>query len=284
MATPLFALIVLGGAALYFMKPEERMRLLRAAAAWLLQAARKMRDGREPYDELDALILARTPRLIVTPAIVAVWIIVWMGEHMSAGTPADALIAWGANHAPHTTAGEWSRLFTYSLVNATFFQLLAAILATVAIGMVVERLVGRLAFAAVYIAAALAGGVVSLWTLPATSTSAGASAAVFGIVGLLLAVLVCGYARAPRLPVSGLAARRIGAATLIFALTALLTDDVPTSAEVAGLAMGFMGGFVLATGVVEARAAFPKSLALAAAATLVAMAMALPMRGTIDAR
>lgn len=283
MPTPLFALLALAGAALYFMKPDERRRLAQDALARLRDAARQLRDGREPYDALDAQLLARTPRLLVTPLIVFSWAFVWLGTHMTAAG-IDPVVSWGASYPPRTTDGEWWRLFAYALVHDSFFQLIAATAAIVPIGMVVERLVGRVAFAAVYVAAAVCAAVVTLWTTPATTMTAGSSGAMFGVLGLLVAVVVYGYARAPRLPFSRLSARRIAAGCALFLLTALLSPRLTTAANLAGVTIGLVIGFAVAGDVVERRAPARRSLGVAACIAVVALAIALPLRGTIDAR
>src|SRR6476646_5797580 len=167
MPTPLVALLVLTAAAFYFMKADERRRLAEMAALWLRRAVQQLRDGREPYDDLDAQLLARTPRIFVTPIIVLVWLTVWIAMRIESPATTDALVAWGANYAPRTTAGEWGRLLTYAFVHDGILRLLASIAAIVPIGMVIERLVGRIAFAAVYAAAAVVAGVVTLWSTAA---------------------------------------------------------------------------------------------------------------------
>src|SRR5438105_2083421 len=106
----LFAVAVLAAAALHFMTPGERLRLARAAAARLREAIAAVRKGRPPHDALEELLLTRTPRVLVTPLLIAVCVFVWL-----AARPADGavLTAWGASYAPRTTHGEWWRLLTY---------------------------------------------------------------------------------------------------------------------------------------------------------------------------
>jgi len=53
-----------------------------------------------------------------------------------------------------------SRLYTF--VQGGLFQLVATIAALVSLGIVLERLVGRIAFAAVYLSAGIAAGAVAL--------------------------------------------------------------------------------------------------------------------------
>jgi membrane associated rhomboid family serine protease len=281
MATPVFAILALAGAALYFMKPDERRRFIGATVAWLRRAAQEVLHGREPYDELDALMLARTARVIATPAVVTLWVLIWLSAR-TAG--ADALVAWGSNYAPRTTNGEWWRLVSYAFVHGSVLQLLAAVAAIVPIGMVIERLVGRIAFAAVYLAAAVVAGVVSLWTTSATMNTSGSFGAILGSVGLLLAVIVYGYARSPRLPYSALATKRIGAGMAVLLGTALVTEPLGLPAALAALSTGLAVGLAVAGGVVQGKARASRSALITAAIALVALAVALPLRGTTDAR
>ncbi|HEY2432027.1 MAG TPA: rhomboid family intramembrane serine protease [Vicinamibacterales bacterium] len=281
MATPLFALLVLAGAALYFMNPEERQKLIAAGVSWLRRVALEMRDGREPYDELDAILLARTRSIIVTPAVIAVWTLVWL---FTPAVGSDGAVSWGANYAPLTTNGEWWRLASYATIPDGLLPLLAAAAAFVAIGMVLERLTGAIAFAGASAAAAVVAGVVSLWTLPATSSTSGASGAVFGAIGLLLAAMVYGYLRQPRLPFSAVAVKRIGAGTALFLIVAASTSQLTAAAAFSALSTGLAIGVVVAGGVVQARARPGRSLAVSAAVAGLAFALALPLRGTIDAR
>lgn len=282
MLAPVLAILVLAGAALYFMKPDERQRLGSAVTVWLTRAARVVRDGREPHDDLDALVLARTPHVIATPTIVAVWVCIYLALGIGAGP--DALIAWGANYAPRTTAGEWWRLVSYAFVPDGFFRMLVAVTAIIPLGIVLERLAGRMTFAAVYVAGAAVGGAVRLWVAPATTITAGAAPAVCGLFGLLLASLVYGYARAPRLPVSPLAAKRIAAGAVVFLVLAQMANNADAASNFAGLAVGVIAGLVCCGDIVNRKPRMLQSLAVPTAVAALAFAATLPLRGTIDAR
>src|SRR5215212_2939665 len=71
MPTPLFALLVLAGAALYFMTGEERQRLARRALTTAMSAARGVTHSAAAGDPFDAYLRARTRWAIVTPLLVA---------------------------------------------------------------------------------------------------------------------------------------------------------------------------------------------------------------------
>lgn len=284
MGTAVFALLVLSGAALYFMNAAERRRLLHTAIARLRAAVAAARAPHAPHDALHELMTTRTQWTLVAPALIAIAVMVWIAMIFSSAPESETWIAWGANYAPRTMNGEWGRLVTYSFVHAGTFHLLATIAALIPLGMILERVVGRLTFAAVYVAAAIVAGVVSLWTTAATTVSLGASGAVFGLYGLLVAVLVYGYVRRPRLPVSWLAAKRLAAGAAVFVTYNLLTDHLGTVSELAGLASGLAAGLLLAPGIAERKARPQRTLAVTAAVALIALAVAVPLRGTIDAR
>jgi membrane associated rhomboid family serine protease len=276
-----FALIVLSGAALYFLKPDERRRLALTGADRLKNFVHAVRHGRGPLDALHELMIARTRWLVATPLLIAGCVLASMAAGFG---DSAALIDMGANYTPRTTSGEWWRLIAYTFVHGGVFHLLATIAALLSLGLVVERLVGGVAFGLTYVASGIVAGVVTLWTTPATTTTAGASGAIFGLYGLLAAALVYGYLREPRLPVSGLAARRLGAGAVIFFAYNLSTDRLGTVSELFGLATGLVAGFTVARGVVARKPHVRRSVLVTAVVALIAVAAALPLRGTIDAR
>jgi len=280
----LFAVVVLAGVGLYFMTPEERKRLALLALARVRALIEEIRTGRGALDPLHELLLARQKWPIVAPLLALVCVAVWFGTLFSSAPPLETAIAWGASYAPRTTNGEWSRLVTYTFVHAGLFHTLATVGALVSLGVILERLVGSLTFAAVYLAAAIVSGVVALWTSPATTTAVGASGAIFGLYGLLVAAAVHGYVRPPRLPVSPLALKRLGAGAALFLLYNLITDDLTTVTELAGLATGLMAGTVLMRGVATGRPPLASAALVPATVALIAILAALPFRGTIDAR
>ena len=99
---------------------------------------------------------------------------------------AETLVSWGASFGPRTTNGEWWRLVASMFVHTGSFQLLVNCAALVQLGLILERLVGHVTFAAVYLAAACLRASCSLSDYP-MGISSGASGAIFGLYGLLLA-------------------------------------------------------------------------------------------------
>ena len=165
------------------------------------------RCGREAFAASAPLrdaLRARTRRPLVTPALLAVnaavFVLMLVGPVRS--TIRTHSCGWGANVAPRTTNGEWWRLVTMMFVHAGPLHLLATVAGLVPLGLMLERLVGSVAFATVFFAAGVLAGLVSLST-SAVAVSAGASGAIFGLYGLLSASVIWGAIANPQRPDTG---------------------------------------------------------------------------------
>jgi rhomboid protease GluP len=284
--TTVLALLVLSGAALYFMTAEERARLARSLVTALRHAIGAATHSASSGEPLDESLRARTGWCVVTPLILGLNALVFtlMLFGSSAAGETQTLIQWGGNFAPRTTGGEWWRLISAAFVHGGLLQLAASIAGLVPLGVVLERAVGRVAFATIYLAAALVSGVISLWTASPTSVSVGASGAIFGLYGLLLASLTWVGVSRPAGPVPWILVNRIAAAAVPFVVYNLLTDHLGTSSELAGLGTGFAGGLLIARGVTREKPPVRRAAVVLAAAMLIAAAAVLPLRGIVDVR
>jgi len=280
----LLALLVIGGFALYVMKPEERVLLLQRGLAAARQGADAAREYHQEPDPYRDALQARTPWLVVTPALAALNVAVFVGMIFGAGAIADpdTLVAWGASVGPRTTNGEWWRLVTSLFVHTGFWHLVINIVGLVQVGIMLERLVGHFAFAALYLAAGVFASLVSLVATP-LAVSAGASGAIFGVYGLLIASIVWGKVRRSPMTIPLKALKMIAPAAGIFILYGLATSG-GNGAELAGLLTGLLCGLFLARDMGE-RQPPARRIAIAMAATLaLAAVLAFPLRGMSDAR
>jgi membrane associated rhomboid family serine protease len=286
MPTSLFALLLLSGAALYFMTPEERTRLLRSAVALAKQGAGAVAQSATSSDPFDEFLRARTGWPIVTPLIAAACAFVFIAMAFDGTTASgtERLIAWGANFAPRTSNGEWWRLLTSMFVHSGFVHLVAMLVGLIPVGLILERAVGRIAFACVYLSAGLVASVISLWTASAMSIGVGASGAVCGVYGLLVATVLWAVVGRLKVSVPLMTVVQLGVAALLFLLSTLMTDHLGARSELAGLGVGLAGGFVIARGIASGKPAVKRPLALAAAAALIAIAGVMPLQGIVDAR
>jgi len=133
------------------------------------------------------------PKTAVTPVLlvlnVAIFVLM-LARGVHPVQPAiDDLIRWGANYGPRTTQGEWWRMFTCMFLHIGLLHLLFNMFALWHVGGVMERIFGRTGFLTLYLLAGLLGSIASVAWNPAV-VSAGASGAIFGLFGGLLAFFV----------------------------------------------------------------------------------------------
>ena len=140
---------------------------------------------------LQDMLRARLPRLIVTPAILAVIVALYL---VMAGTSGEfafspqTLDRWGAQFGPAIAAGQWWRLLTAMWLHANPLHLGLNALFLWRFGAYVERLLGPVVFFIVYLLSGVIASIVSLQFQAGNGLSVGASGALFGLVGVLLTV------------------------------------------------------------------------------------------------
>ena len=104
-----------------------------------------------------------------------------------AGFLSPDIDAWLLQHLSQynvfVAQGEWYRIFTAALLHGGLMHIAFNMYALYLFGPRLEQQVGSTAFAALYIAAAGAGGMVSYALGPINQISVGASGAIFGLLG-----------------------------------------------------------------------------------------------------
>ena len=149
----------------------------------------------------------------------------------------------GSNFGSLTMHGEWWRLVTALFVHFGILHLVFNMWALAAFGGLAERLLGIANFLFVYFLAGIAANLASITLTPDVNT-AGASGAIFGILGALLATY---WRNKGTLQFSMV--RSEAAAVTVFAGVALLGGffykGVDNAAHVGGLVTGFLLGVTL---------------------------------------
>jgi rhomboid protease GluP len=155
----------------------------------------------------------------------------------------DGLIQWGANYGPKTTQGEWWRMFTCMFLHIGLLHLLFNMIALWNIGGFMERWLGSTGFLVLYLLAGLLGSVASVAWNPFV-VSAGASGAIFGLYGGLLAFLMRHRAMQQHAFLAALRTNTLAflGYNLVFGF---LQRGIDMAAHLGGLVGGFVGGFVL---------------------------------------
>ena len=177
------------------------------------------------------------------------------------------LVASGANYAPLTLGGEPWRLLTSMFLHGGLFHILINMWCLWNLGALCERLYGHATFAAVYLITGLASSLVSVWWHPAIP-SVGASGAIFGIVGALMASYFLGEFSLPRFAI-----RAHLRSLVFFSVYSLIIGPffgrIDNAAHIGGLVTGLLFGALIAL-IAPGRGLFPR-IAVVLAVSLVVL-------------
>jgi len=214
-------------------EPPENAYGLNHAAASPKQLAEELRSvgGRS----------VAAPTLVIINCAVLVAVAAMGGGFWHADD--EVLRHWGANFGPYTLDGEWWRVLTAIFLHFGLWQLATNMAALWYFGRLTERLYGTMSFLIVYLFAGLCGNVASLLLHPRVD-GAGASGAIFGIIGAVLAFIAH-----PRTPMPARMAVARGRVILAFVaytiINAFTARGIDTAAHLAGLLGGLLMGWIL---------------------------------------
>ena len=123
---------------------------------------------------------------IVTYIIMAICIILFILMELSGGsTNSQTLLKYGANLDVLVKNGEYYRLFTCIFLHIGIMHLLCNLYSLYVIGREVENLFGKIKYIIIFILSGIFGSIMSL-AFTHNTISAGASGAIFGLLGALL--------------------------------------------------------------------------------------------------
>ena len=209
--------------------------------------------GRGRISSADLLAFRRaldtaTRRAIVTPLIVLACG-GWFAAMTAASVPmlwpnASQLVGWGANDGARVILRhEFWRLATSVFVHGGLIHLVVNMWSLLMIGPLVERIFGHLAFTVLYLAAGIGGAIASA-TVPPLRVSVGASGAICGILGGLLAFLVVHHRAIPPTVLRQLRKNVFGV-VIFMAVLGAVVPNIDQAAHFGGLAVGFGSGLLL---------------------------------------
>lgn len=185
---------------------------------------------------------------LVTKALVSTNVLVFIATTIAGAgfvVPDPTILqAWGTNFGPLTTSGQWWRLVSSTFLHFGVLHLAFNMWALYVGGRLAERLFGSRAFALIYFAAGIAASLSSLLWNPAVN-SAGASGAIFGVYGAMLAFFLRKNSSIP--PAVVHQQRWSGIAFIAFnLLNGVSHAGIDNAAHIGGLAAGLVLGLVLA--------------------------------------
>ena len=227
----------------------------------------------QQHVEFENALFAQSPKTPVTYTLLGLCVFVYVGTALGtnhlAGFDGPSLVELGSNFGPYTTDGDWWRLVTALFLHAGLIHLAFNMWALASFGPIVERLYGSVSYALIYSIAGVAGSLASVTSNPAVN-SVGASGAIFGLLGALIAAQARNHGS---IPASVL--RPLRYSSLIFTgcalFAGLLSSEVDNAAHLAGVAAGFVLGLLLSrpiTGERLKRSAFFRRVGLAGFASI----------------
>ncbi len=189
----------------------------------------------------------KSHRPLVTLSLIAACVTVYVAQAIQdkslLGGNIESSIAWGANYGPRTLGGQWWRLVTHLFLHGGPFHILMNMWVLWDVGRLMERLVGPAAMAMIYFFAGIAGGMASVAFHP-NVVSAGASGAIFGVIGALFGLLL--HARNAVPPARLQQLRNSIIAMVIFCVFfGLSVQWVDNAAHLGGAIAGLLAGLIV---------------------------------------
>jgi len=282
MLVPLLIVVAI----VFFVMPRQQRERLLHTAVLVAKRSRNSATRADPDDgSFKETLRRRTPYIPVTLALVAVNAAIFVLMIFGHGPFAagETQMAWGGSFGPLTTNGGWWRLVTAMFVQPTVLHAAVNIAVLLQLGMILERLVGRAAFAGVYFAAGLIANLVTMSSYRLLVT-VGPSGAICGLYGLLGATVFWGFRQRSPYTVPPGRLQKIGMLAALFFLFSIVNGAVSFAGELTAILVGLASGVVLARGV-EAGPPHPRLTGRTlGAAAVIALVLAVPLRGIADVR
>ena len=167
------------------------MNQARALSEQTIAAVVNQTDGGVPVSAPKPTVGGLIP--VVTPALVTLCVLVFAATFLRhhSGTGANQPLLPGANVGALTLGGQWWRLFTSIFVHLGIVHLAVNMWCLWDLGCFAERVYGRITLLLIFLSSGAAGAMASLAWHP-FSVEAGASGAIFGIAGALIASFLLG--------------------------------------------------------------------------------------------
>lgn len=184
----------------------------------------------------------------LTHVLLGINVAVYIAMALASGSAFDFsgldLRPWGANIGPYTLLGQWWRLFTYMFVHGGILHIGFNMWCLWDLGALCESLYGPSTYAGIYVITGVGAGVASVAWNPLVA-SVGASGAIFGLAGALIASFYLGEFNLPSVAIKGtLSSLLIFAAFNIFFGTVM--SGVDNAAHFGGLGIGLILGALIA--------------------------------------
>lgn len=176
----------------------------------------------------------KTPSITYIIIGICVFLFIMMYIFGNGSESTSTLIKFGANYDLLTKSGEYYRLFTCMFLHIGIWHLLCNMYSLYIIGKEIENLYGKSKYLVIYVLSGLCGSILSL-AFSHNTISAGASGAIFGLLG---ALLYFGYYY--RTYLGATIRSSIIPVIILNLIIGMLTPGISNSAHIGGLVGGIL--------------------------------------------
>ena len=183
--------------------------------------------------------------VLINTVMIAINIIVFLLTEIT-GSSLDSshLVQWGAAYTPLIQyEQEYYRLFTCMFLHFGITHLGNNMLVLLFLGDTLEKEIGHIRYALIYLLGGLGASYISYYTEIQNGEiviSAGASGAVFAVIGALLYVVMRNKGK-----IEGFTTRQIGFMAFLTLYHGFTTRGVDNAAHIGGMICGFLAGILL---------------------------------------
>ena len=223
----------------------------RKLCQWCVQHEAAQRGEDIPIQRVEPApwLRSQSSSMAVTQAIFGINVAVFVamalaGVSMLDNPSGQDLVRWGANFGPLTVSGQWWRLLTCVFIHGGLLHIGFNMWCLWSLGRLAESVYGHWTFAVVYLICGLSASLTSVIWNPVV-LSVGASGAIFGIAGALIASFYLGEFSLPRAALNGTLRSVVVFVgyNLFFGAVVARTDN---AAHIGGLLMGLLLGALIA--------------------------------------
>ncbi|MEJ1242476.1 rhomboid family intramembrane serine protease [Chryseolinea sp. T2] len=158
----------------------------------------RQRAGKRPKEDdvvnMFKFLIPKQPHLVTSVVldinIIVFLLMVFSGVHIISPNGLE-LLEWGANRRAETTSGDWWRLLSSMFLHGGLMHLALNIYGLYLASIFIEPMLGPVRYALIYFISGIAGSIASICWYENT-ISVGASGAIFGLCGAILAVTLTG--------------------------------------------------------------------------------------------
>ena len=194
-------------------------------------------NGETMREENDLVRMAKAAPVTTVLTALNILVFAW-SSLIGAADDAEIMIKIGANYAPEVMQGEVWRFVTCMFLHFDVRHLFSNMLGLFFLGGIVEQELGHVRFGVLYFASGICGSFFSFALCMLTgraSVSAGASGAVFGIIGSMAMMMIQRHGK-----FRGMRPGNLAFMVIYSLFSGFTTSGIDNAAHVGGLTAGFL--------------------------------------------